>query len=134
MAFTHGKKARFLLEDSSTISRDISAYMNTAGLNRSAETAETSVFSSTAKTYVPGLKDGTIPLGGVWDPTLDGYMDGVVGKDKAYKYFPASTAAGSVHYGGDCIITSYDISSALGGAVSWSGSLQLTGTVNRSTT
>ncbi len=134
MAFVHGKTAHFEIADSGDVSRDISAYCNSVDFPRGADAAETSTFGNTNKTYLAGLKDGTITIEGVWDPTVDGYLDGIVGVDsQAFIYGPAGSTVGYVKYTGNCICTAYNPPADLSRANTFSASFQITGSVGRST-
>ena len=135
MAFTHGSKAIFKLTDAGAVLRDISVYLTSTGLSRMADVAEVSTLGTTAKQYVVGLTDGTIPLEGPFDPTVDGYMSGLLGFETAvaYEFYPAGTPVGPTKpkYSGVCYLGSYDIETGVDDAGTWSGELQLNGTVTR---
>jgi len=55
-------------------SNALTAYCNSAALQATVDSLEVSDFSSDGKEYISGLADWTLPLGGDWDPTLDGYL------------------------------------------------------------
>lgn len=135
MAFTHGSKAKFWVADSGAVLRDISGFLTSTGLQRMADMAETSVLGTTAKTYIPGMTDGTIPLEGPFDPTVDGYLAGVIGFETplAFEFFPAGSPVGATKpkYAGVCFLTSYDIETGTDDAARTSGELQVTGTITR---
>ena len=135
MAFSHGSKAVMMLADATAASRNITAYLTSTGMSRMADTAEVSTLGNTAKAYIPGMTDGTIPLEGPFDPTVDGYMDGLVGFATlvAYEFYPNGTPVGPTKpkYAGVCLVTSYEISTSTDDAATWSGELQLSGTITR---
>jgi hypothetical protein len=135
MAFVHGKSAAFKLDDSGGTLRDLSAYLDDVSMPRSIETAETTTFGSSAKTYITGLTDATISISGKFDSTADGYLAGVVGQTAtlSFEYGPEGTAGGKVKYSGECIMTSYEIGATVGDAVTASAELQITGAVTRGT-
>lgn len=136
MAFSHGSRAALFLADSGGVSRDISAYLNSTGITQTVDTAEVTTLGDTAKDYIPGLKDGTFPLEGKFDPTLDGYLSGIVGVNvtpRAFIYYPAGTATGQPTYSGSAILTSYDIGTSVDDAATVSGELQVTGGATRGT-
>src|SRR5210317_1099350 len=65
--FTHGKNAVVLLDNT-----NLSTTLTDAALSLTADVAETSTFSggiSAGKTYVAGLKDGTVTLSGYFEST-----------------------------------------------------------------
>jgi hypothetical protein len=130
--FAHGKSAVFKINDGSTL-RDISDVVNSSALSRSAETAEVTALGNNSKAYIPGLKDATISIEGMADITTSGYLNGVLGVSTAWEFYPAGTAAGQVKYSGNGILTSLETSAEVGGAVSISGEVQVTGDVTRAT-
>lgn len=129
--FSHGKSAVFKIADSGSTLRDVSSVVNTASLSRSAETAEVTALGNASKAYIPGLKDATISVEGMADVTTSGYFDGVLGATTTWEYYPAGTAVGQVKYSGSGILTSLETSAEVGGAVSISGEVQVTGDVTR---
>lgn len=135
MAFVHGKSAVFKLDDSGGTLRDLSAYLDDVSFPRSIETAETTTFGSSAKSYITGLTDATISLSGKFDATADGYLAGVVGQAAtlSFEYGPAGSTGGNVKYEGECILTSYEVGATVGDAVTASVELQVTGSITRTT-
>lgn len=137
MAFGHGKNAVFKLDDSGGTLRDLSSYINEASMPRSIETAETTTFgvSGGSKTYITGLNDTTISVSGLFDATADGYLAGVLGQSAtlSFEYGPLGDTGGYVKYSGECIMTSYEVSSSVGDVVSASAQFQVTGAVTRGT-
>jgi hypothetical protein len=135
MAFGHGKSAVFKLDDSGATLRDLSSYINEASMPREIETAETTTFGSSAKTYITGLTDATISISGLYDSTADGYLAGVVGQAAtlSFEYGPLGSTGGYVKYSGECILTSYEVSSPVGDVVTFSADLQVTGAITRGT-
>lgn len=129
--FTHGKDAVFKITDSGATLRDISNVLNTVSLSREVDTAETSALGDSAKTYIAGLSDATISIEGMADVTTSGYLEGILGTSKAFEYYPAGTASGQVKYSGNAILTSFESSAEIGGAVTVSGEFQVTGAVTR---
>ena len=135
MAFVHGKSAVFKLDDSGGTLRDLSAYLEEVSMPRSIETAETTTFGSSAKSYITGLTDATISLTGKFDATADGYLAGVVGNAAtlSFEYGPAGSTGGLIKYSGECIMTSYEVGATVGDAVTASVELQVTGAITRGT-
>lgn len=138
MAFKHGRNARFDLDDSTNTLRNISTYLEDVTFSPSADTAETSAIGSTAKTYVAGLTDGTISLSGMFDPTADGYLQGILGNDSItggglpdWEYHPHGTGSGNIKYSGKGILTSYEVSAGVGDMVSFTAEIQISGAVTR---
>jgi len=137
MAFGHGKSAVFKIDDSGGTLRDISSYINEASFPRSIETAETTTFgvAGGAKTYITGLNDASISISGLFDSTADGYLAGVLGQAStlSFEYGPLGSTGGFIKYSGECIMTSYEVSSSVGDVVSASAQFQVTGSVTRGT-
>lgn len=135
MAFVHGKSAVFKLDDSGGTLRDISAYLDDISFPQPVETAETTTFGASSKTYIVGLKDSTVSLSGKWDSTFDGYVAPALGQSAtlSFEYGPAGSTGGNVKYSGEAIITSYDVSAPIGDVVTVSIELQVTGAVTRGT-
>lgn len=135
MAFSHGSKAELSVTVSGTATF-ISQYLTSASLAQDADTAEVSGLTDTAKEYIKGLSDGTIPLEGSYDPTVDDNLytifSGSAGTT-AFAYYPAGTASGAVKYSGTAILTKYEGKSDIGDAGKISGELQVTGAITRAT-
>lgn len=68
--FVHGKSSGVLLDK-----YDLSAYFNSADVAQNIDTAETTGFGSTAKSYLVGLADATLSLSGMYS------QDATVGED-----------------------------------------------------
>lgn len=138
MSFAHGHKAGFSVKDATTTWRNISQYLNSVDFPRTADTAEVTTFntSTSSKAYVPGNKDATLSLEGKWDPTVDGYLSGILGKQRAFTYYPNTTSSVNtnfVRYSGNAICTAYNPPASVDDAVSFSAEFQVTGTITRST-
>jgi hypothetical protein len=65
--FVHGKGTGVLLDEF-----DLSTYFNSADMSRTTDTAETTAFGSTSKSYIVGLSDGTLSLSGMFSQDADG--------------------------------------------------------------
>lgn len=135
MAFVHGKSAAFKLDNSSGSLVDYSAYLEEVSMPRSIETAETTTFGSSAKSYITGLSDATISISGKFDSAADATLAAVLGQAAtlSFEYGPAGSTAGLIKYSGECIMTSYEIGASVGDAVTASVELQVTGTITRGT-
>lgn len=133
--FRHGKSTVFKIDDSGGTLRDISNTLTDVSFPRSVDTAETSAFGSSAKTYVVGLSDATVSISGIFDATVDGYLAGVVGSANSlsFEYGPEGSTSTYVKYTGECWLTSYEKSGAIGDVVTYSAEFQVTGAVTRGT-
>jgi hypothetical protein len=133
MAFVHGKSTFVGIAVAAAVAptTNISAYCNKVDFPRAADTAETSVFGLSDKTYLPGLKGGTIGVEGVWDTALDAIMEPKLGTIISFFYAPGGS--GTTGYYCDAIVTAYNPPADLNDAVKWSASLLITGAVTRAT-
>lgn len=133
--FRHGKSTAFKLDDSTGSLKDISNVLTDVGFPQTVETAETTSFGSSAKTYIVGLSDSTVSLSGNWDATTDAHLAGILGQSAtvSFEYYPEgeSTPLGGLKYSGEAILTSFEKSGAVGDVVSFSAELQVTGAVTR---
>lgn len=128
MPFVHGKNSYV-----SVNAHDVSPYSNKVDFPRQADTAETSAFGTSDKTYIPGLKGGTFSIEGLWDITLDGWLDEILGTEIEIIYKPQGTGSGNVVYTFDAILNSYNPPAAIGDAVKYSAAFIITGAVVRTT-
>lgn len=142
MAFAHGKAGAFKLDNSAGALQDLSTYCDSINYPQVIEPGETTTFgaSGSSKTYVVGLNDRKITVGGKWDSVLDAHMYNVLTAQAAgtlvtatYEYGPTGSTAGMVKYTAECILTSYEVDTPVGDVVTWSAELQSTGAVTRTT-
>ena len=132
--FVHGKSTDFSLDDTAGTPRNISNTLTSVDFPETIETAETTAFGSTSKSYIVGLRDATISISGIWDSTVDGYlMGGSEPASRSFIYGPAGSTGGNVKYTGEAIVTNYSISNPVGDVVTFSLDLQVTGNVTRTT-
>jgi len=131
--FTHGKSAAFKIDDSGGTLRDISNVLTDVAVSRTADVAEVSAFSNSSKAYVAGLKDATITISGSFDATVDGYLKGILGAEGSFEFYPIGTTGGNPKASGECIMTSYDRTPDVGGAVSFTAAFQVSGDVTEGT-
>ena len=130
----HGKSVDFALDDTSGSSRNISDTLNSVDFPEVTETADTTAFGSSSRSFIVGLESATISISGLWDSTVDGYMKGgTEPASRSFIYGPAGSTGGNVKYTGEAIMTNYSISSPVGDVVTYSADLQVTGAVTRGT-
>lgn len=128
MAFVHGKDSYFKVASS-----DLSTYLNSITVSRSADTADTTAFSSGTRSYVAGLKDATITIAGMFDATVYSTIAGWLGTSQTWEYGPAGSANGRVKVSGSGIITAVELGSAVGEVVTASITIQVSGAVTDGT-
>lgn len=134
MAASHGSSGLFKLTSGGSL-RDLSAYVETTGLQRDIDQAETSALGTSDKSYIPGLSGATIPLEGFLDPTIDGYIETVrstqIAGGTAWEYYPAGSATSRVKYSGSAYVAKYELKTSVNDANKMTGELQVTGAITR---
>ena len=142
MAFVHGKSGVFKLDNSGGALQDLSTYCDSINMPRMVETGETTTFGVTgsAKTYVVGLNDATLSVGGKWDATLDAHMENLRAAQAAgtnvsatFEVGPEGSTTGKIKYTGECLLTSYEVDTPVGDVDTWTASFQVTGVITRTT-
>ena len=131
--FVHGKSTDFELDDTGGTSRALSNVLTSVDFPETIDTAETTAFGATSKSYIVGLRDATISVSGLWDATVDGYIIGTEPATRSFIFGPAGSTSSNVKYTGECILTNYSISNPVGDVVTFSLDLQVTGNVTRGT-
>lgn len=123
MAFSHGKNTKVAFGG-----HNLTTYFNEASLSGAAETAQTSTFTASAHTYVVGLTDGTISLGGLFDGSagaVDEALQQTLGVEDQYvMVLPGGDSGSARALFAKCEGTSYEISSPIGDVVSVSAEFQ----------
>lgn len=133
--FRHGKSTVFKVDNNAGSLTDISNTLTDVSFPRSVDTAETSVFGDSAKTYIVGLSDATLSVSGNYDATVDAHLAAVLGQAAtlSFEYGPEGSTSTFIKYSGECILTSYEKSGAIGDVVTYSAEFQVTGAVTRGT-
>ena len=131
--FVHGKSTFFSIDDTGGSVRDISDTLTSVDFPETIDTAETTAFGATSKSYIVGLRDATISVSGLWDATVDGYFIGTEPATRSFVFGPAGNTSGYVKYSGECILTSYSVSSPVADVDTYSADFQVTGNVTRGT-
>lgn len=140
MAAAHGKDSYFSVEDSAgTTLRVITPYVKSVNFNRSNDANDTTTKGAEGKTYRPGLTDGEIRLGGLWDNTASvgsrTVLASLLGIETTvgFEWGPAGNTAGMVKDSGECVLTQYDESSPVDDMVAFSATLKISGDVTTGT-
>jgi hypothetical protein len=145
MAFSHGKSTHFKIQasgDANATQTDISGYLKEVAFPRTADTAETTVFGASVKSFLLGITDAKVTVQGLFDPTIDALMSGIFGLGgREWVYGPQGSTAGNVKYSGTVaanspllILTSYQVHGAIGSAVEFSAEFQFTAQAGYATT
>jgi hypothetical protein len=133
--FRHGKNTYFAIEDSGDVSRDISTVLRDVSLGRQIDTAETTAFQSTNKSYVIGIPGSSFNVSGMFDLTVDGYFMGIMGLEdaRAFIYRPEGNTSGRREITGSAYLSSYNISGSVSDMVSFTADFTVTGAVTVTT-
>ncbi len=131
--FVHGKSTDFELDDTGGTSRSLANVLTSVDFPETIDTAESTAFGSTSKSYLVGLRDATISVSGLWDATVDGYIIGTEPASRTFIFGPAGSTGGNVKYTGEAILTNYSVSAPVADVVTFSLDLQVTGNVTRTT-
>lgn len=130
MAFVHGKNTAVFYNGA-----NLTRFFNEASVSQDIETAETTAFGDSAKTYITGLKDGTMSLSGMFDGVaggVDATLSSVIGNaaNDVVTVGPEGPTAGKRSYSAAVRETSYEVSSPVGDVVSVSAEVQADGGVD----
>ena len=124
--FNHGKNAVVLLDNT-----NLSTTLTDASVSLTADVAETSTFTASSKTYVAGLKDGTVTLSGYFEsssPDADAeFLSQLGSSGSAYSIAPIGYTRGNPTEFGNVIETSYDRSADIGSVVAVAVAFQFDG-------
>jgi len=132
MAFDLGNKAVLKVADSGDVLRDHSQYLTGGTFTREVNALEATHLGDEDEKFLPGLKNSTFSEEGDFDPTIDGWLDGIRGHaDQAFEYYPRGEASGMPKYAGVCMITSYEDSAETGELGKISAEFQVSGAVTR---
>lgn len=131
--FSTGKAAVFEIDDTGGTVRDISDVLNQIDFPQTTETAETTAFGATARSYIVSLDTATISVSGMVDPTVDGYLSGTEPTSRTFTFKPGVTSGDAI-YSGECIMTSYSQGISVGDVKTFTADFQVTGPVTRTTT
>ena len=127
--FRHGRGTKLLFNEF-----DLSSYFRDASAQQSTDTPETTAFGDTTKSYVVGMLDGRVSLGGMWAGDTDGVdetLQSVFGQETPllFTYAPEGLAVGRRVWGMEAHESSYQISGSVSDIVGVSAELQGTGGV-----
>lgn len=134
MAFSHGSLATFEIDPAGGTSyTDVSEYLNEAGLDTEVDTAETTTLGKVAKTYIPGLEDGTVSLSGLYDPAFDALVHSMkrANPNPTFRYRPVGSGVGLPEYTGECVLSSHGIGTSVSEAATIEAEVQLSDEVTR---
>ena len=127
MAFIHGKGAAVVHG-----ANDLTSYLNDVNVSQDVETAETTAFGASAKSYIVGLRDATASASGMFDGSasaVDATLSATLGSDTLAPLImaPSGVTGGERAYILKAKTTSYEVSSPVGDVVSVSFDVQADG-------
>jgi hypothetical protein len=131
--FVHGKSTNFQIDDTGGTIRDISDVLTSVDFPQTNDTAETTAFGATSKSFIVGLRSATISISGSVDATVEGYLDGTEPASRSFVFGPAGSTSGNVKYTGEAIMTSYSVSDGVADVNTFTADFQVTGDVTRGT-
>jgi hypothetical protein len=140
MAFRPGKDAYVSLTAASGSVVNISGYADSVTFPQNVDTHDVSVFGTTAKQYVPGMTDGgEISISGPLDVAFGTFVAGLRAAHSAgsaagtFVWGPAGSISGQIKQTAYVWLSSYEVTTSVGGRVEYSASMQVTGTVANGT-
>lgn len=130
MTTLHGKNSVVLFKEF-----DLSSYFNNADISQTVEPAESTTFGASAKSYIVGLRDGTIALAGLFDGAVDAVDEEIKAAlasatDPVLTFAPKVTAVGDKCYLAAGKITNYSITSPVADIVSINTQIQASGGID----
>jgi hypothetical protein len=134
MAFRHGKTAS--LSVAGTV---LQAYLDSAALNVTNETADTTAFGSTWTSAIAGLLGGTLSGSGFYDPTTSTGPQAVLwtaftgGATVAFIYYPGGNTTNQRSYSFSGLVTSMEESATVSDKVTFSFEVLVSGAVTPAT-
>lgn len=130
MAFRHGSKASITVNGV-----DLTSFCTSLDLTISQDSAETSVFGVTWKTFIAGLMGGKCSISGDYDGTVTtGPASAILTAQAtaapvAIVHKPGGTLSGQRTNSFNALITSYSESSPVGGVITFKAELLASGAV-----
>jgi hypothetical protein len=140
VAFKAGTTSAFYLTNAAAAVQNLSPYIDNTTVPQTVQTLETSTFGTAAKSFINGLTDGdTISISGPYDVAVHTHLTGLKAAQSAgsalagYIWGPGGSVASQARSAGSCWVSSYSVSSGVGGRVEYTASLQVSGAVSNGT-
>lgn len=132
--YRHGRGAALYFDSTANALVNFSSGLNEFTLSREMDTAEVSHFGLFDRTYVAGLRGGTISFAGMFSSTHAEVLDGIFNRNStatlSFEINPdGSTAVGRHLLKGESLLTSLEYTAAADDMVGLSGELTITGAV-----
>jgi hypothetical protein len=129
MAFKHGKDTFISLGGD-----DLSQYVTTSELNRTADTHDVTTYGKGSHVYTGGLKDGTATMSGIYDNTAGtsprAVIQPLLGTTVELIRQTEGTGAGRPQDKVDVVVNSYVETNPVADMVTWSCEMQLSDDVD----
>ena len=136
MAVGISRDAAFKIDNPAGTPVDISTDVTSVTFASPKGVVDVTTFGDNYRDYLAGVADATIELEGIYDPAsgkagsiLAVLSAGSATQSASWEYHPQGTASGKPKLNGECIVTSFSVPAPLDEAVTFSASLQNTGTV-----
>jgi hypothetical protein len=129
MAARHGKFAEITIN-----SKALTSFCDAHTLDITVDTAETSVYGIDWKTHLPGLAGATLSISGNYDPTaVTGIVIVLTALIGAAAFpvvvEPGGNTAGQIRHSFNALLTKYSQSAPVGGKITVSADVLVTGAV-----
>lgn len=135
--FQPGYKAFVQLDGVNGAGTNISAYCDSVSWPQSTDTYDVSTFGAAPKAFIAGQTDGDqISIGGKLDPAVTSILYAIKAAQAAGSstsslvYGPAGSVATYTKSSAECWVGTIGIDVGVGGAGTWTCSLQVTGAVS----
>lgn len=126
--FSHGRTGELYVDDSGGTERNWTTYLSDDTFDQTADLADVTALSNTAKAFIAGITDRTLKFSGFYDPTFVGYAQGNLNTATQVKVFPAGSAAGRLYFDGTAIVQNLSFKSDVGSANAVEGEFQFIAT------
>lgn len=133
--FKHGKSGYLSMSDTGGSTFNASSGIDGSSLDRVCKMEETSAYGDDDRTYIPGLRDATIPVSAHFASTYDEKLTGMIGNSTATNWVwgPAGNTAGLRKHTGSAHLSKLSISVPVDGKISASFDMQVTGPITSTT-
>ena len=134
-----GHVAWFALDSAAGSLVNLQPYLDNTSVAQSVDTPEVSALGTAAKAFVVGMNSGQITISGPYAAGLHTHIGSCLAAQAAgtashsFLYGPGGSVASEAKISGECIVTGYTPSAAVGGRVEWTASLQVTGAIANAT-
>jgi hypothetical protein len=140
MAFRAGTTSAVYLANAAASLQNLSPYADNFSWPQSSTTLDVSAFGTAAKAMIVGLTDGdSISMSGPYDSVIHTHLTALKAAQSAGSaaaaiiWGPGGSVASQARVAGSVYVTSYQLSSGVGGRVEYTASLQVTGAVTNGT-